>query len=94
MENDLWFLSTLSTAFLLVMFVYPNVNTIFFFVLFLTFFFLHRLSTFKPLNVLYLKFERLKISGRTSAGMKSGVRSWGEPLRRALQNFELLNRYK
>ena len=29
MENDLWFLSTLSTVFLLAMFVFPNLNTIF-----------------------------------------------------------------
>ena len=94
MENDLWFLSTLSTVFLLDMFVYPNLNTIFLhFCLFFTFFFLFllRLSTFKPLNALYSKFERLKMSGRTSAGMKSGVRGWGIPLNRALQNFELLN---
>ena len=41
---------------------------------FLSFFlFLLPLTTFKPLNALYSKFERLKISGRTSAGMKSGV---------------------
>ena len=65
----------------------------FFFVFFLTFFFfLLRLSTFKPLNALYSKFERLKISGKTSAGMKSGVPGWRIPLNRVLLNFELLNR--
>ena len=40
MENNLLFLSTLLIAFLLVVFVYPNLNTIFFafFVFFLLFF--------------------------------------------------------
>ena len=56
----------------------------FFFVFFhtvLIFFFLilFRLSTFKPLNALYSKFERLKISGRTSAGMKLVVPGWRNP---------------
>ena len=76
MENDLCFLNTLSTAFRLVMFVYPNLNAIFLLLfLFLTFFLviLLRLSTFKPLNALYLMFQRLKISGRISVGMKLGV---------------------
>ena len=77
MENDLCFLSTLSTAFLLVMFVYLT-EYYFFLSFFLTFFsflfsFFLRLSTFKPLNALYSKFERLKISERTSAEMKLGV---------------------
>ena len=45
---------------------------------FLTFFlFLLWLSTFKPLNALYSTFERLKISGRTSARMKLGEPGWG-----------------
>ena len=83
------FLSTLSTAFLLVMFVYPNLNTFFFLLLL---FFLFRLSTFKLVNALYSKFERLKISGRTSAVMKSGVPYRFFFLYWALQNPELLNR--
>ena len=53
-----------------------------FFSFFLLFFlFLLKLSTFKPLNALYLKFERLEISRRTRAGMKSGVPGWGDPPR-------------
>ena len=45
-----------------------------FFVLFFVFFlFLLPLSTFKPINALYSKFEQLKISRRTSVGLKSGV---------------------
>ena len=76
MKNGLWFLSTLSTAFFLVMFVYPNLNTSF-----LLFFFLIllRLSTFKPLNALHSKFERLKISCRTSARQKLRVPGWKDP---------------
>ena len=46
---------------------------------FFFFLFLLRLSTFKPLNALHSKFERLKILGRTSAGMKLGVPGWGNP---------------
>ena len=41
--------------------------------------FLLSLSTFKPLNSLYSKFERLKISGSTSVRQKSGVSGWGDP---------------
>ena len=44
-----------------------------FFLLFFFFLFLLRLSSFKRQNALYSKFERLKISGRTSVGMKTGV---------------------
>ena len=55
----------------------------FFFFFFLTFFFffniLLRQSTFKPPNALYLKFERLKISGRTSARLKLRVPRWENP---------------
>ena len=65
---------TLSTAFLLTVFVYPNLKTILFFL----FLILLWQSTFKPLNALYSKFEQLKISGRTSARLKSGVPSWGD----------------
>ena len=46
---------------------YPSLNTVFLVLhLFLTSFslLLLRLFTFKPLNPLYSKFERLKISGR------------------------------
>ena len=46
---------------------------------FFFFFLLLRLSTFKPLNALHSKFERLKISGRTSAWLKLGVPGWGNP---------------
>ena len=52
----------------------PQLEYFFFF-----FVFLLRLSTFKPLNALYSKFERLKISGKTSVGMKWGVQSCGDP---------------
>ena len=50
-------------------------------VFFFFFFFLILLwlSTFKPLNALYSKFERLKPSGRTSAEMKLGVPGWEDP---------------
>ena len=53
----------------------------YFFSFFLLFFFLFllQLSTFEPLNALYLKFERLEISRRTSAGMKLGFSGWGNP---------------
>ena len=44
----------------------------FFFFIFLA------LSTFKQLNALYAKFERLKTSGRTFLRQKSGVPVWGE----------------
>ena len=62
------------------------------FFLFLFLLFLLQQSTFKPLNALYLKFERIEISRRTSAEGKLGVPGWGIPLSQALQNFELLNR--
>ena len=55
---------------------------------FLLFFFL---STFEPLNALYSKFERLKVSERTFVRQKSGVPDWGFPFNPVLQNFELLN---
>ena len=50
-----------------------------FFFLDLFFFFLLPLSTFKPLNALYSKFERLKISRKTFARPKSGVPGRGNP---------------
>ena len=50
----------------------------FFLLLFFFFIILLRLSTFKPLNALYSKFERLKISGRTNARLKLGVPGWGD----------------
>ena len=43
------------------------------------FFFSSPAIYFNPLNALYSKFERLKITGRTSAEMKSGVPGWGDP---------------
>ena len=46
---------------------------------FFFFLILLRLSTFKPLNVLYSKFQQLKISGRTTAGMKLGVPGLEDP---------------
>ena len=61
----------------------------FFSVLFAFFVFLPMLSTSKPLNKMYSKFERLKISGRTGVRLKSGVPGWGIPLNRVLQSFEL-----
>ena len=51
----------------------------FFFLLFFFFLILLRLSTFKLLNALHPKFERLKISWRTSAELKLGVPGWGDP---------------
>ena len=51
----------------------------FFFFFFVFFLFLFRLSTFKPLNALYSKFERLKIPGRTFVRLKSEVPGWGFP---------------
>ena len=82
--DEKWFviLSTLSTTFLLVMFVYPNLKAIFLvlFLFFLLFFLiLLALATFKPLNALYSKFERLKISGTTFVRLKSGVPGCGDP---------------
>ena len=50
------------------------------------FLFLPILSTFKPLNAPYSKFERLKISGRTFVPLKSVA---GIPLYWVVQNFEL-----
>ena len=51
-----------------------------FFLLFFFFFIiLLRLSTFKPLNALYSKFEQLKISVRNSAQVKLRVSGWGNP---------------
>ena len=90
MENDLCFFSTLSTAFLLItgMFLYPNQNTSF-----LLFLILLRLSTFKAQNALYLKFERLKILGRTCVLLKLGVPGWGISLNRVLKILEVLNHY-
>ena len=105
MKNGLWFLSTLSTITINEITQYsfcyvhlPQLEYYFssFFFFFLTFFFffliLLRLSTFKPLNSLYSKFERLKISGRTSAQLKLGVPGWRISLKRIVQNFELSNR--
>ena len=62
-----------------------------FFLLFFSYLFFLSLSAFKPLNTLYSKFEQLKISGRTSVQLKSGVQGWGFPFNRVLQNFEFLN---
>ena len=75
----------------LVMFIRANLHTVLFFV-FSNFFFLFlpKLSTCKPLNAQYSNFERLKISGRTSVRLKSGVPRWGILLKRALQNLERL----
>ena len=53
-----------------------------FFLLFLT-----MLSTFRSLNALYSKFERLEISGRTFVRLKSEVPGWGIPLNRVLKYF-------
>ena len=63
-----------------------------FFLLFgLFFIILLQLSTFKLPNALYSKFKRLKISERASARLTLGVPDWEFPLKRVLQNFELLN---
>ena len=52
------------------------------------------LSTFKPLNALYLKFEQFKILGRTFVRLKSGVPGSKDPLNPVLQNIlSFLNRY-
>ena len=63
----------------------------FFLLVFFFFLFLLPLSTFKPLNALHSKSERLKISGRTFVRRKSGLPGWGISLNRVFQNFELLN---
>ena len=89
------FLSTLSIIFLLVMFVYSNLKTVFFvwylFSYFFYFLFLQLLFTFKPLNALYSKFERLKISGSTRMQLKLGCQVGKIPLIRVLKIFELLD---
>ena len=54
-EKGLWFLNTLSTTFLLVMLVYPGLDTIF---------------TLKSLNVQTSNFEQLQIIGRTRSSLK------------------------
>ena len=56
----------------------PNLNILLFFLFCICFFFLP-LTPFKPLNALYSKFERLKISGRTFVRQKLGVSGWGSP---------------
>ena len=58
-----------------------------FFLLFFFFLFLLRLSTFKPLNALYSKFERLKITERTSVGIKLGVPNWMDPFQSGRPKF-------
>ena len=55
----------------------PQLEYSFFrFASFFLFFFLFWLPTFKPLNALYSKFERLKISGRTRVRLKLEVPGW------------------
>ena len=72
---------------------YFSCSVIFFLTFCFLFFFLLPLCTFKPLNALYSKFERLKISGRNSVQLKWGCQVDRIPLNRVLQKFELLNRY-
>ena len=82
MKNGLRFLSTLSSIFLLVMFVRPDLNIIFLFLhlfSYIFFLFLLPLSTFEPLNALYSKFDRLKISGNTFVRQKLGDARLGDP---------------
>ena len=67
--------------------------TWYFFFLFSCFFFFFVIILWQPLNALHLKFEQLKISGRTGARMKLGVPGLGTPLKPALQSFKLLNRW-
>ena len=64
----------------------------FFLKTFCIFFFLFRLSTFKPIIALNSRFEQLKISGRTNVGLKLGCQVGGIPLNHVLQNFKLFNR--
>ena len=78
-----------------VTFVYLNLNThyfssfVYFFLLFFSFIlFLLPLSTFKLLNTLYSKFERLKISESTSEQQKSRVQGWGIS---SIRSFKILN---
>ena len=65
---------------LLIKFIYPNLKTIFLvlasFVLLFFPFFLLMLSTFKMLNAVYSKIERLKISRSTGERLKSGIPDW------------------
>ena len=56
------------------------------YLLFLQVLFSSALFTFKPLNTLYSKFERLNISRRTSVWHKSRMPGWEIPLDRVLQN--------
>ena len=71
----------------------PQTEYYFFLFSYFFFLFLLRLSTFKQLNALYSKFERLKISRRTFVRLKWGVPGWWDPPQSCPQNFEVLNRY-
>ena len=97
MKNGLWFLSTLSAAFLLVTFIYPNLHSIFllFFSFFLLFFsFLFFCSGYLLLNRLTHCIQSLsdwRHQGGLVPDWNWGCQVGGIPLKRVLQNFELLN---
>ena len=84
MTNGLWFLKTLSTAFLWVMFVYFNLNTDF---LFFSSFFSTTFFSFSSRSIYFQTAKRivfnewLKISRKNSARLKSGVpRYWSSKI--------------
>ena len=83
MKKGLWFLKTLPTTFLLVIFIYPDLYTIF------SFLFLHS-------NAQNSNFKRLLISCRyqKELGPPYNRKYHVEPLKQALQMFELLNRFE
>ena len=91
MKNGLWFSSTLLITFRFAVFVYANLNSIFLvLVSFFWHFFFSRYLLLKTINSLYSKFDRPKISRRTSVQLKLGVPGLGDPLNWILQNLELL----
>ena len=65
---------------------------ILFFLFYFFFLFLLMLFTFKLLYALYSKFERLKISGRTSVRVKSGLLGCGDSHQSGLPKLILLMR--
>ena len=71
----------------------PEYYFLYLFSYFFLFFLFLRLSTFKSLNALYLNFEPLKTSGRTSVGLIWAVPDWGDTLQSGppkFRNFKLL----
>ena len=59
-----------------------------FLLFFLSFVFFFPCCIFKPLNALYSKFKRLKLSRKTFVQIKSGVPGWGDALQTGPPNFK------